>query len=601
MKPLYKKGFALAIILPILILIGVWTGIKITDFNQYKANVEQQFFEQMGHKLQINGEILVNPFPFKISLTDLLIENKKGFSTDTFAKVSAIHVSLSSWQLFVHQKVVIEELFIEKADLFLETNPQQDSNWKAFQNLAKLASQPHWKLGHLLLKNSRIHWQNTEGLQRWDLTNFNLTAVNLSANQRFHFITDFKFTTLQNETIYVAELASQLQVNQALNHFQFADWHGVLRIVLPASYNLAETHLKTHGTALDLNLKHQSLSVLNAQFNSKKGKFTTSFDVIFSSDFLSNGNLIGTEINLKEWFKYFNISLPDTVKNPLFTPAYVELNWQQNAERLVINNIVLNWAESLLKGQLIVNESSKIDFNIQVNKVNLDNYLPFALPVKFLRKRQLEGRFKIGQLQVWGMTFSELDTRLFSTGGRIQLAPFDSKLYGGSLSSKLSLDITGNTPSFQWLGKVKQVNLKPFLSDGWQYELMTGKYTGQFRLASQGTRRQDWKKNMQGNFSANIQAGSYQGKSLYKTLLNKKSLPEDSTSFDSLTLTGKIDKGIFKAKKMNIKASKFTAIGTGTYDIYQNKINANLYTQFQDLRNENPIKIQGKASKASWK
>lgn len=594
-----KKTFLLTVALIILIFIGAWAGINFTDFNQYKKDIEQDFFKKTGYKLHIKGSILVTPLPLKISLTDLHIDNQASFATTPFAQISALHFKLSAWQLLVHKKLMIETITIHRADLFLQSNQTKNTNWQGLSTLLQPTLNP-WQLKHFLVEDSAVHWLNTDTLQNWALTNLNLTAIDLLPNKKTNLITDFQFITSQNKAIYHAEISSKIEINKAINQLHLTDWHGKLHVTPATSRKLADLQFKTNATAINLDLKNQQLSIINANLSGTIGEFSTSFNANFKHDFQSEGKFNGREIDLKAWFNQLEIPLPTALADNQQNIDEVAFNWHQQKQQFALKQLKLNWGESQLQGQLtlnnLLNNPPNINFDLQINKLKLKvaNLLPL------LHKTKLQGKLKIEKLNAFDVKLSAVNTNLTHLNGQLYLAPLDATLYQGTLRSKLAISLT-EKPTYKWSGKISQVNLHPLLTDGWQYPLISGKYDGQFRLATQGINIARLKKNLQGQFSAKIFNGNYQSKNIHKILLKQPPLQSDSTPFKALILSGKIYKGIFNVQKLNLKAKQFTAIGSGTYNLHQNIINVKLHTQHQGLLNETPIKIQGKPTQTSWK
>lgn len=647
-----KKLTALIILLIALILLGAWAGIKFTDFNKYKTNIEQKFFEEVGYKLIIEGNIIVTPFPFKITFIGLKVPNKSGFESELFAEVSLVNFSLSAWQLFFNQKVIIKSLIMEQANFYLETNAQGENNWNTLIKTSSISKnpQPHfskvnylpvaqtapqtsnkpeypWQMKSFIAQGSAIHWKDSAHNKSWAVTKLNLTAFDMKPNTNFYFLSEFDFETNQNPAVYQTKLSSQLKIDNALNNWQLSDWQGTIKASLPRAHNIPELRLETSGILLEFDNQKQSLEVVDVQLNSPRGNISTSFKSDFVKHTKSQGHLSSVNIDLKKWFRHAGINLPTFVKDDVFDKASLEVTWQLDHNNLMLQNIKMQWDESQLQGKIISsnlanpNENPNINFDISIDKLNLDAYeavktadiyrvektdkltetfLPLAIPISTLRSTNIEGNLKIDQFQAWGIKFENMATTIFGYKGQLNLAPLDANLYQGKLNSKLSLNVNGKTPSYSWSGRVKNIDLKPFLKAGWKYNDLAGNYNGQFSLLSKGVNGDLLKKNSSGKFNASIKNGSYKSKNISKFLQNKTQQKTDKTDFSFLNLKGSIHEGIFNIQKLNFLGDDYSVIGTGDYDLARNHLNAKLFTSHKDIAEEIAVQLQGKTSKLNW-
>lgn len=645
-----KKSITITTLSTIVVVGAIWAVVAFTNFNAYKTDIEQAFFKKTYHKLKINGELLIAPIPFKITIKDVTIYNKKGFSSNILGKIQSVELSLSLWQLLINNKIDIDALEIAQAKLYLETNLQGKNNWAILNQASYLSSTKQtgfikvslpipaetknntdidWNLRSFVAQNSHISWHDSKTDRSWQISNLSTTAFDLQPNTPFYFISKFSIKSSQNPAKYHTKISGQLKTDRTFKNWRLQDWRGTLLAQLPRQQKIPELRLETNGNLLEIDFHKKTLTLTNAQLNSVRGNISTNFKVNFSEEYSSSGNLTSSQIDLKKWFRHTGIKLPTFVKNTVLSNASLALKWTLDDKSLVLQKIKLQWDESLLQGKIIAsnlnpNQRPNVNFDIHINKLNLDlykakrispnivietalksklnqTYLPLALPISTLKAINLEGNLTIDKFKAWNISFQQLKTTLFSQKGQLNFAPLDAKLYGGEIKSKLSLDVTGKTPSYNWAGKLNNIELEEFLQHGWQYSKLSGKYNGQFGLNTKGVNGYLLKKNLSGSFSATVDKGHYKSQSLLNSLLKKQSLTSDSTSFSKLELAGKIKNGVFKVKKLNLTTAKYSAIGTGSYNLLKNQIDTKLFTDYQDTSGKKTLHMQGNPNKSFWR
>ncbi len=156
---------------------------------------------------------------------------------------------------------------------------------------------------------------------------------------------------------------------------------------------------------------------------------------------------------------------------------------------------LLRLDESTLKGMARVTGTAKpaIGFDLSLDHIDLDAYLPAAapaasvdssdttataaasagspsadtaaLPLEAMRALNLDGKLKIGELRVAGLTTSDLALQVHAADGLITLAPVALSLYGGHYNGTVVLDARNAALETRLTGKLTAVQIGPLLKD----------------------------------------------------------------------------------------------------------------------------------------
>lgn len=512
------------------------------------------------------------------------------------------------------------------------------------------ASKLNWHLDSFVLQNAIIEWQNDQTKTHLMMEDFDFMAFDITPNQPFKALTNFKYQSSEIKSRFHFNVTSMLTLNNDLTHWRLSDWTGNVRLVLPKEMQIPEVRIEMLGSLLELNFDQKTFHVEQAHFRSLKGNLETSMSGDYGETPETQGSLKATHINLRKWFRHSGVNYPNFVDKMVLKDVSSQFNWSQTAEGVSVENLVLQLDQSKITGNVWQNQQAdnpQYRFDLAVSELNLDQYkayadsnmsknaaqkveksvpvpaktnqknskkaptdtyLPVGLPISTLRDLQAEGHLRIAKLKAWQMQLQDFELNLSAKKGQLQLAPLDAKLYQGSLQSKLLIDVTGKTPRYEWSGKMENVQLATFLADGWDYDLLEGRYNGTFNFETLGVNSFLLKQNLQGSFNADVKQGRFNGMDLNKLLAGQKTSAKDSTVFSQLSMSGQVQSGVMTLRHMNVDSKRFSAIGTGKLNLPTAQLNAVLHTTYhqpprklKSLKGvEVPVHLKGPLGSVQW-
>jgi len=509
-------------------------------------------------------------------------------------------------------------------------------------------SELNWHLDSFVLQNAVIEWQNDQTNTRLMMEDFDFMAFDISPNQPFKALTNFQYHSSDIKSRFHVNVTSRLTLDSHLTQWTLSDWTGNVRLVLPKEMQIPEVRIEMLGTLLELNVKQKTFHVEQAHFRSLTGNLEASMTGRYGQNSETQGSLKATHINLRKWFRHSGVAYPRFVDKTVLKDVSTQFNWSQTPKQLSVENLVLQLDQSKITGNIWRKqqaEQSQYRFDLAISELNLDQYeayvdtkasksavrknikptvskpasqtaamaaketyLPVGLPVSTLRGLQAEGHLHIAKLKAWQMQLQDFEVNLSTTDGKLQLAPLDAKLYQGTLRSKLLVDVTGKTPRYDWSGKMENVQLMPFLKDGWQYDSLEGQYSSTFNFKTLGVNGFLLKQNLSGSFNADVKQGQFNGMDLNKLLAGQKTSTKDATVFNQLSMIGQIQSGVLSLRRMNVDSERFSAIGTGQLNLPTAQLNAVLHTTYhrppkklQQLKGiEVPVHLKGALGNVQW-
>ena len=91
------------------------------------------------------------------------------------------------------------------------------------------------------------------------------------------------------------------------------------------------------------------------------------------------------------------------------------------------------------------------------------------MPTELLRSLDVKGDIKVNQLQISNTHSEQLQLGTNAKDGVIRLYPIKAKMYKGSYSGDIKLDVRDNTPYLSMNEQLNNINVGPLVKDPRKY------------------------------------------------------------------------------------------------------------------------------------
>ncbi len=255
--------------------------------------------------------------------------------------------------------------------------------------------------------------------------------------------------------------------------------------------------------------------------------------------------------------------------------------------------------QSQLKAEVAVNNFEKpaIKFNIELDKLNVDQYLPEsstqqtaqadppeqAIDLSALRELNLDGRLKIGALQAANIKADNLQLVVKANAGKLNINPLSADLYQGTMSGRVMVDAR-DTPAITLNQQFKGISVAPLTQDAAGFDNLEGRGNIAVNLKLHGHSVSAMKQALQGDVALNLSDGAIKGINVAKTIREAKALfgkgaqtvaadDAQKTDFSELKATFSIRDGVAHNNDLSLKSPLLRMGGEGDIDIAQGRIN----------------------------
>ncbi len=650
----------------ILILVLLIAGVIIfVDPNDYRERIEQAASDQLGRSVRIRGPMELSFFPWiGLEVQDVSLSNAQGFAPEHMLSVHKAGLKVKLLPL-VNREVQVGTLLLEQAELNLAQNAKGQTNWEdlmpetsqapgeaqADSKVGKESKDPSMGLAALSIKkieiqDTSLNWSDKIAGTEVQIRDLDLEVGPVNMDSPIPFRLSCAIDNAQPEV--QAEMSTtgqaEVDVQKKVVHINDLDVQ-----TLASGPDIPGGEAKTRlQTSLSLNLDSGYLEVPELSLTAFDLRVTAQAE---GESVLSDPRITG-EINLEEFNPQeliTRLDLPQiqTSDPEALSAVQAQTQFTATPSSLQLTSLDMVLDDTGIQGQAAVDLRGSVpasSFDLRVDQIDVDRYLPPAqkagqektgpqeedkkkaespqdkepsaavLPLAPLRQLNMDGQIQVQKMKVKGMRMEEITLTVQAKDGQIDISPLQGQLYGGTLDSTTSLDVSGQTPKLNTKTRLDTIQMESLLQDMTGKSLLSGSGSVQSSFSSQGLDARSLLKALNGNLNLDLQDGSFQGadllhriRTVYLTLQGKA--PQESetenTQFSSLDFDADIAQGMVRKSNLELVSSLFSVQGSGQIDLIQRSLDYLLqvnfdrdlsgqYPELSDLEGkEIPIDVQG--------
>lgn len=249
--------------------------------------------------------------------------------------------------------------------------------------------------------------------------------------------------------------------------------------------------------------------------------------------------------------------------------------------------------QSQVKALVGVNDfgNPAINFDVDVDQFDADLYMPKKSDAKTpeqpfdlsaLRKLNLDGSLRIGQLKVANIKSSNVRLDVKAHKGLIVVNPLSANLYQGSMNGSLSVNAAA-TPVIAVDQRLSGINVAALTRDAAGFDTLEGRGNVGMSLSMQGNTVSSMKKALNGSLSLNLADGAVKGINIARKLRDAQSMlgksqtqaanQSEKTDFSELKATFKVNNGVAHNDDLSLKSPLLRLSGNGDINVGQDSMN----------------------------
>jgi AsmA protein len=587
MKLLLKLSIALVT----LIVLTITLLLIFVDPNNYKSEIEEQVKKNLNRDLHINGDIAWTFYPqLGFSSGEIKLDNLTGFSKPHLVKIDKASLGINILPLLTGE-ISIGKLTLDGFELTLLTDK------KGFSNLDNMGT------------------DNNQVTQKTDPPKETSPQQN---DEPF-----FAFNKAQLEGIDINSAIIELENIQAGSYQKIT----INEIKLGQFALDKETELVVNTKLIiddiQADIQLNSLLLINKDITNIKLN-QLQIETLLTGNALPNGqlkSLLKTEVNFavnskKVTLKELDINTLITADNlpnkKVSTQLNANISYLLDSQLATIKNLKLTIDQLELAGEISVQTTNmtKVRYNLVGNKWDLNNYLTKTAGEKeptpsadtsttnntteaevepdlsFLNELDIDGHLKIAGVQFEKIQIGEIKKHLIINKGKAQIKPLTVELYQGLLTLNADVSDSKGRNKYQVNGTLKDVQIRPLLTDAAEVDLISGNTNFTFKGKGQGLTTTKIKQGLVGKGDFKLLDGELYGVNIpqeiriLKAKLTGKTPPTTDkikkTDFASLIGDFTIDKGLVNNQKLLMLSPVMRLDGSGLVHILKETLDYKL-------------------------
>ena len=547
------------------------------DGNRLKAEISQAVLERYQRTLVIEGQPQLSVWPDVGVVLGAVSLSERG-SSQPFAAMQSARVSVALLPLLGRQ-VQVRELQVKglkaavirrkDGSLSIDDLLKRGNGLPAEQTHAQQPQGLRIDMAGLALTDGQLSWRDERSGQQLRIDSVNLSTGRVQAD------TGAKMASIEHLSVRVAGRSATDGLSLSID---------APKLQLSAD--------RFGGEAVKIG------ALLQGQGRSAKLRLSLG-DLQGQAQALRIGALSGS----------VELSHPDMPRKPLQLPlkGSLDVDLGKGSAKLVLDS---RFDQSKIASRLEVRRFSPLalGFDLDVDQLNIDQYLPPkatqaaggqsgpsgqsghggaaadpALDLSALKGApEMQGRVRVGALQVSGLKVSELDARVALAAGQLTISPLSLKLYQGSAAGSLALNAHEQRLSVRQT--LSDVSIEPLMRDLLKQDLLQGRGNVALDLQARGQTLSALKKNLAGNASVSLRDGALKGINLAQSLREVKARIGQGqstqtaqaalkTDFSELAASFKIAGGVARNDDLLMKSPFLRLSGTGEIDLAAGQLN----------------------------
>lgn len=541
-RALILKIVAAVAALVVAALLLVWL---LFDPNDYRDEAETAFLAHTGRTLRLEGDLSLSVFPWLAVQTGAAsIGNREGFDDAPFASLRRARVSVRLLPLLLRREVQVGKVEVDGLELNLQVAKSGRDNWSDLRERAakmraeeppgasKESAQPvNAGIAGLAVRNARVMLDDRKVGTRYELREWTLETGTLGAAQPFDLQTSLALLSA-DEPLARLELECEVDATQE-GTITVHDLDG--RIVLPGTGpKPSDVPIELTARELSLDVANKTGSIADLRATIGDARVEAQLQAASGKDGVSiRGPVTLAATNPREVLRALGRAAPVTRDAGVLKHLEAKGELAANSRSLRLEKLTARLDDTRLEGSVGITDFKRkaLRFDLQADQLDLDRYrapaakealaadaaeAPSApLPVETLRPLDCDGKFRARRLVLNGIEFADLALPLVAKDGRMRIDKATGRAFGGSLSLRLALDVTGKTPTLHLEPRLQDVDVHQLLHQTIDVRQLTGRARAEASLDAKGADAAALKRSLRGRFDLAVNDGALLGADLW--------------------------------------------------------------------------------------
>ncbi|HKT32850.1 MAG TPA: AsmA family protein [Gammaproteobacteria bacterium] len=617
-RPWKIAGIVVAGIIALIIILVIVLPFVINP-NDFKPQIAKTVKDKTGRELSIPGNIKLSIFPWLgAQIGPMALGNAPGFGNTPFASINETDVHVKFWPL-LRGKIEVGTVKLDGLQLDLERDASGRNNWQGILDHLKSGSGAppsagatsggglaHLQMQGFSVTHSGLVWRDAQKHQQYVLNNFQFDMGAFASGKPVRVSTGFDFSGTNPQLNGHADFKGTVSADLVHKIYTASN----AKLELGASGDAVpggkvQAQLMWQQGALNMDTGTLAVNGLTASAYGVKLQADAEGRGLHDQPSF-NGSLTLAPFSPRAALTALgHASLANTRDPQALAQASGSLNFVSSSDAVTVQDLNFKLDDSTLTGTVSVKDfkSRALEFNLNVNQLNADRYLPpqktatlahpreptdinkISLPVRTLRALNVDGQLHVGQLTLLNTHSSDLGVGVHAASGIVQVDPLSVQLYGGTLTGSVRIDANSDTPVVSENLSLQNVQAGGLLQDLFGVKRLSGTANLQVNTRALGPTVGEIRHTLNGKMRFALQNGAIQGINIWNAIARAEALARhlpapppaaNQTEFANLQGSGDIRNGVLDNRNLAAQLPFLNLDGSGKLDLAENTLDYKL-------------------------
>lgn len=561
----------------VLLVIGAVSFLLLFDPNDYRDDIAAEVKSATGRELIIEGDVEVSIFPWlAIEIGSTRLGNAAGFGDEPFASFERVRLSIRLMPMLISRKLEVATADVDKLRLNLAVDSNGRSNWQDFIDASEaMATAPvpesedesesdsgALDISGIEIRDAAIRYSDAQAGGSYMLTELNLVTGSLTSDE--------------NNIIRIDGFSIDALVD------------GVADV--PTTFRLETSSIEMDGNAEMISLDRVELSLLGLDISADVEPFS------YADEITPIAAIQVDAFSLRNLMQRLDIEAPETADPNALGKVSIDATVRVSPTALALTDLTLVMDETTFTGELSIPQGDNDIYRLELtaDSIDLDKYMapavdvestaaadepPIEIPSELIRLINARGSLKVGDANLGGMRFENVELGLNTNNGNLRLHPISATLFEGTYNGDVRIDASGDTPVMSVNERIEGVQLGALAQAMFEQDNISGTINGSFKLSGRGSDLAAIQRDLDGDISFELVDGAWEGTDIWYELrraraaIKQEPAPEPQlparTQFSQVRASGPVRNGVFSNNDLLAELPFMQLIGKGSVNLVE--------------------------------
>ena len=561
----------------VLLVIGAVSFLLLFDPNDYRDDIAAEVKLATGRELIIEGDVEVSIFPWlAIEIGSTRLGNAAGFGDEPFASFERVRLSIRLMPMLISRKLEVSTADVDKLRLNLAVDSNGRSNWQDFIDASEaMATAPvpesedesesdsgALDISGIEIRDAAIRYSDAQAGGSYTLTELNLVTGSLTSDE--------------NNIIRIDGFSIDALVD------------GVADV--PTTFRLETSLIEMDGNAEMISLDRVELSLLGLDISADVEPFS------YADEITPIAAIQVDAFSLRNLMQRLDIEAPETADPNALGKVSIDATVRVSSTALALTDLTLVMDETTFTGELSIPQGDNDIYRLELtaDSIDLDKYMapavevestaaadepPIEIPSELIRLINARGSLKVGDANLGGMRFENVELGLNTNNGNLRLHPISATLFEGTYNGDVRIDASGDTPVMSVNERIEGVQLGALAQAMFEQDNISGTINGSFKLSGRGSDLAAIQRDLGGEISFELVDGAWEGTDIWYELrraraaIKQEPAPEPQlparTQFSQVRASGPVRNGVFSNNDLLAELPFMQLTGKGSVNFVE--------------------------------